>query len=100
MDAYLDEKRRRIGQFAQYLRLMRLRRHKIARDDCYLIFDDSLPRIGDMPSIKESVHAGLAMVLGRSQTNAYFIASLLVKFSPPCGTDRTGPLIPTSQPVV
>ena len=54
MPAYLEEKRRRIEQFAQYLRLMGLRRHKIVKDDCFLIFDESAPEDADAPHIKVS----------------------------------------------
>ena len=40
MTNYLDEKCRRIEQFAEYLRRMGIRRRKIVKeDDCYLIFD-------------------------------------------------------------
>ena len=35
MPTYLDEKRRRIGQFAEYLRLMGLRAHKVVKDSCF-----------------------------------------------------------------
>ena len=55
MTTYLDEKRRRIEQFAEYLRLMGLRRRKIVKeDDCYLIFDESAPEGVDAPQVKES----------------------------------------------
>ena len=55
MPNYLDEKRRRIAQFAEYLRLMSLRRHKVVKDDCFIIFDDSPPDDADSPKLKESV---------------------------------------------
>ena len=51
----MDEKRRRVEQFAQYLRLMGLRRHKIVKHDCFVIFDQSAPDGADAPHIKESV---------------------------------------------
>ena len=54
MPAYVDEKRRRIEQFAQYLRLMGLRRHKLVHDDCFIIFDDSPPEDAESPELKES----------------------------------------------
>lgn len=54
MTAYVDEKRRRVEQFAQCLRLMGLRRHKIVKKDCFLIFEESAPEDADTPSIKES----------------------------------------------
>ena len=55
MTNYVDEKRRRIEQFMQYLRLMGLRRHKVVNDDCFIIFDESAPEDADAPHIKESV---------------------------------------------
>ncbi len=55
MPTYLDEKRRRISQFAEYLRLMGLRRHKVVHDDCFIIFDDSPPEGTESPQLKESV---------------------------------------------
>ena len=55
MATYVDEKRRRIEQFAQYLRLMGMRRHKVVKeDDCFIIFDESAPEGTDAPKIKES----------------------------------------------
>jgi hypothetical protein len=39
MATYIDEKRRRIERFVQYLRLMGIRRHKAMKDDCFVIFD-------------------------------------------------------------
>ena len=47
MEVYLDEKRRRIEQFAGYLRLMGLRRHKVVKDDCFATFDESAPEDAD-----------------------------------------------------
>jgi hypothetical protein len=55
MPSYLDEKRRRIQQFAEYLRLMGLRRHKVVKDDCFIIFDESPPEDADSPKLVESV---------------------------------------------
>ena len=55
MSTYVDEKRRRIEQFAQWLWLMGIRRHKIVKDDCFLIFDESAHEGADSPQIKESV---------------------------------------------
>ena len=55
MATYLDENHRRIGQFAQYLRLMGIRRHKVVKGDCFTIFDESAPEGADAPHIKESV---------------------------------------------
>jgi hypothetical protein len=55
MSTYIDEKRRRTEQFAEYLRLMGLRRHKITRADCFVIFDDSPPADAESPKVKESV---------------------------------------------
>ena len=54
MALYVDEKRRRIEQFASYLRLMGLRRHKVVKGDCFIIFDESAPEDADAPHIKES----------------------------------------------
>jgi hypothetical protein len=55
MATYLDDKRRHIEQFADYLRLMGLRRHKIVKgDDCYIIFDESAPEGVDAPQVKET----------------------------------------------
>ena len=59
MATYIDEKCRRIEQFAQYLRLMGLRRHKVVKDDCFIIFDDSAPEDANVPQIQESVAIGL-----------------------------------------
>ena len=55
MPTYLDEKRRRIGQFAEYLRLMGLRAHKVAKNSCFIIFDESPPEDAESPKLKESV---------------------------------------------
>lgn len=55
MPTFTEEKRRRIEQFAQYLRLMGLRRRKVINEDCYIIFDDSLPDDAESPKLKESV---------------------------------------------
>jgi hypothetical protein len=56
METYVDEKHRRIEQFAAYLRLMGQRRHKVVKgDSCFIIFDDSFPQEADAPRIKESV---------------------------------------------
>ena len=55
MTNYVDEKHRRIEQFAQYLRLMGLRRHKVVKDDCFIVFNESDPEDADAPHIKESV---------------------------------------------
>jgi hypothetical protein len=55
MSTYLEEKRRRIEQFAQYLRLMGLRARKVVHDDCFIIFDEKKPEDADAPKIKESV---------------------------------------------
>ncbi len=55
MATYGDEKRRRIEQFAQHLRLMGLRRQKVVKGDCFTIFDESAPAGAGAPVIKESV---------------------------------------------
>ena len=55
MPAYTDEKRRRIAQFAQYLRLMGIRRHKVVKDECFIIFEESPPEDAESPKLKESV---------------------------------------------
>jgi hypothetical protein len=55
MPSYADEKRRRIEQFAQYLRLMGLRAHKLVKNSCFIIFDDSPPEDADSPKLKEEV---------------------------------------------
>ena len=55
MPTYVDEKRRRIEQFAQFLRLMGLRRHKFVKDDCYIIFDDLPPEDTESRQLKESL---------------------------------------------
>ena len=55
MPTYLDEKRRRIGQFAEFLRLMGLRAHKVVRGSCFIIFDESPPEDAESPKRKESV---------------------------------------------
>ena len=55
MEVYLDEKRRRIEQFARYLRLMRLRRQNIVKRNCFAIFEEAPPDNADAPHIEESV---------------------------------------------
>ena len=55
MPTYLDEKRRRIRQFAEYLRLMGLRAHKVVKDSSFIIFDDAPPEDAESPKLKESV---------------------------------------------
>jgi hypothetical protein len=76
MPAYLDEKRRRISQFAEYLRLMGLRAHKVVKNSCFLIFDDARPEDAESPKLKESVAIkvdsladGGGSVWGRSDAN-------------------------------
>ena len=54
MSTYVNEKRRRIEHFAQYLRLMGLRRHKVVKEDCFCIFEESAPEDTENPCIKES----------------------------------------------
>ena len=70
MTAYLDEKRRRIDQFAEYLRLMRLRSHKVVKNGCFIIFEESPPDDVDSPKIKLSVAikvgAGGSSLTGRT----------------------------------
>jgi len=55
MSVFLEEKRRRIEQFAQYLRLMGLRRHKVVHDDCFIVFDEFPAEDAKSPKLKESV---------------------------------------------
>jgi hypothetical protein len=58
MTNYSDEKHRRIEQFAEYLRLMGMRRHKIVKnDDCYILFEESAPGGVDAPHVEESTAA-------------------------------------------
>ena len=55
MTDYCEEKRRRIEQFADLLRLMALRRHKVVKnDDCFLIFEEAAPEGIDGPQVEES----------------------------------------------
>jgi hypothetical protein len=54
MPTFNEEKRRRIEQFADYLRLMGLRRHKFTKGDCYIVFDDSPPEDAESRQLKES----------------------------------------------
>ena len=54
MTTYSDDKRRRIEQFAEHLRLMGLRRKIVGNDDCYIVFDESAPGGVDAPHVKES----------------------------------------------
>jgi hypothetical protein len=52
---YTDEKRRRIDQFAGYLRLMGLRRHKVVKnDDCFAVFTEKAPEDSGSPHVEES----------------------------------------------
>ncbi|MEI8373341.1 MAG: hypothetical protein WCJ35_10985 [Planctomycetota bacterium] len=55
MPSYTEEKRRRIEQFAQCLRLMNLRRQKVVKHDCFIIFDEAPPEDAGSPKLKESV---------------------------------------------
>lgn len=55
MPTYIDEKRRRIRQFAEYLRLMGLRAHKVVKDSSFIIFNDAPPEDAESPKLKESV---------------------------------------------
>ena len=55
MPTYLDEKRRRIRQFAEYLRLMGLRAHKVVKDSSFIIFGEAPPEDAESPKLKESV---------------------------------------------
>ena len=55
MPTYVDEKRRRIDQFTEYLRLMGIRRHKVVKDNCFIVFEDSPPDNSASPKLKESV---------------------------------------------
>ncbi len=55
MPTYAEGKRRRIEQFAQYLRLMGLRHRKVEHDGCFIIFEDSPPEDTDSSQLKESV---------------------------------------------
>ncbi len=55
MPTYLDEKRRPIDQFAEYLRLMGLRARKVAKDSCFIIFNEDPPEDAESPKLRESV---------------------------------------------
>jgi hypothetical protein len=55
MPTFNEEKLRRIRQFAEYLRLMGLRRHKIVKDTCFIIFNEDPPEDSESPKLKESV---------------------------------------------
>ena len=55
MPTYLDEKRRRISQFAEHLRLMGFRAHKLAKGSCFIIFDETPPEDAESSKVKESV---------------------------------------------
>ena len=55
MPSYLDEKRRRIRQFAEYLRLMGVRAHKVVKDSSFIIFNEAPPEDAESPKLKESV---------------------------------------------
>ena len=55
MPTVAERKQRRIEQFAQYPRLMGLRRHKVVEhDDRFIIFDEMRPKNADAPKIEES----------------------------------------------
>lgn len=54
MPTYLNEKRRRICQFTDYLRQMGIRRRKSIKSDCFIIFDDSPPEDAESPRLKEA----------------------------------------------
>jgi len=55
MPTYLDEKRRRIRQLAEYLRLMGLRAHKVVKDSSFIIFNEAPPEDAESPKLRESV---------------------------------------------
>ena len=55
MPTFLEEKYRRIEQFAEYLRLMGLRRHEVVKDNCFIVFGESPPEDTESPKLKESV---------------------------------------------
>ena len=55
MSSYINEKQLRINQFAEYLRLMGLRAHKVAKDSCFIIFNEDPPEDAESPKLKESV---------------------------------------------
>ena len=57
MPTYLDEKRRRVDQFAEYLRLMGLRAHKVVKNSCFVIFDESPPEESRNPKASVAIEA-------------------------------------------
>lgn len=69
MPTYFDEKRRRIVQFAEYLRLMRLRAHKVAKGSCFIIFDESPRDNADSSKLKESVAIKIDCLTGRDSAS-------------------------------
>ena len=55
MATYVDEKRRRIEQFAHCLRLMGMRRRKVVKgDDCFIVFDEQAPEDADSARVSEN----------------------------------------------
>jgi hypothetical protein len=55
MPTYSDEKRRVIRKLADYLRLMGLRTHKIAKSSCFVTFGESPPEDDGSKTLKSSV---------------------------------------------
>jgi hypothetical protein len=70
MAAYLAEKRRCIEQFVDYLRLMSLRRHKVVKRDCFVVFTESAPEDDESPHIKESVAIPADYLVGGGTSSA------------------------------
>ena len=72
MTTFTEEKNRRIEQFAQYLRLMGLRRHKQVKDECFSIFEELPPEDAESPksrkaaAVKVNCLADGGSALGRS----------------------------------
>ena len=71
MTAYVEEKRRRIEQFARCLRLIGMRRRKVVKnDDCFIIFDEQPPEAADSPKIKASAVVKVDGLSGNNWTAA------------------------------
>ena len=71
MPTYLEQKNRRIAQFAEYLRLMCRRAHKVVKTSCFIIFEDSPPEGAEPSELKESVAITVDALAGGSASDGH-----------------------------
>jgi hypothetical protein len=68
MDAFHDERERRIGQFCHHLELMRQRRRELVRGNCFIVFNEQCDTDG---SDGEQLTESKAKVLVRESANEH-----------------------------